>query len=58
MSTPTPSSYVLGQTVQEYERLMLQARILRPYTEKFFRAGGLTTGVPRPDHDHVIRISH
>ena len=41
MSSPTASNYVLGQSVHEYERLMLQARILRPYTEKFFRAPGL-----------------
>ena len=41
MSSPTASNYVLGQSVHEYERLMLQAQILRPYTEKFFRAPGL-----------------
>jgi hypothetical protein len=38
MSAPIASNYVLGQSVHEYERLMLQGRILRPYTEKFFRA--------------------
>src|SRR5262249_30726946 len=27
------------------ERLILQARILRPYTEKFFRAAGLAPGM-------------
>jgi len=41
MSSPTASNYVLGQSAHEYERLMLQARLLRPYTEKFFRAAGL-----------------
>ena len=45
MSSPTASNYVLGQSVHEYERLMLQARILRPYTEKFFRAAGLAPGM-------------
>ena len=35
MSSPTASDYVLGQSVHEYERLMLQSRILRPYTERF-----------------------
>jgi hypothetical protein len=35
---PNHLNYVLGQSDHEYERLMLQARILRPYTEKFFRA--------------------
>ena len=45
MSSPTASNYVLGQSVHEYERLMLQARMLRPYTEKFFRAAGLAPGM-------------
>src|SRR3990170_4431013 len=44
-SSPTASNYVLGQSVHEYERLMLQARLLRPYTEKFFRAAGLVPGM-------------
>jgi ubiquinone/menaquinone biosynthesis C-methylase UbiE len=41
----TPSNYVLGHSNEEYERLVLQARILRPYTEKFFRAAGVTPGM-------------
>jgi ubiquinone/menaquinone biosynthesis C-methylase UbiE len=45
MSSPSASNYVLGQSVHEYERLMLQARMLRPYTEKFFRAAGLAPGM-------------
>src|SRR5512141_49981 len=45
MSSPTASNYVLGQSDHEYERLMLQSRILRPYTEKFFRAAGLCPGM-------------
>jgi ubiquinone/menaquinone biosynthesis C-methylase UbiE len=45
MSSPTASNYVLGQSAHEYERLMLQARMLRPYTEKFFRAAGLAPGM-------------
>jgi len=45
MSSPTTSNYVLGQSDHEYERLILQARILRPYTEKFFRAAGLAPGM-------------
>src|SRR5262245_65765231 len=45
MTNPTPSNYVLGRSVHEYERLMLQARMLRPYTEKFFRAAGLVPGM-------------
>ena len=45
MSNPTASNYVLGQSAHEYERLMLQARMLRPFTEKFFRAAGLAPGM-------------
>ena len=40
-----PSNYVLGQSTFEQERLMLQARILRPYTDRFFRAAGLRPGM-------------
>ena len=40
-----PSNYVLGQSTHEYERLMLQGRILRPYTEKFFRSAGISPGM-------------
>ena len=45
MSASIPSNYVLGQSVHEYERLMLQGRVLRPYTEKFFRAAGVVPGM-------------
>jgi hypothetical protein len=45
MSNPTASNYVLGQSAHEYERLMLQARMLRPHTEKFFRTAGLAPGM-------------
>jgi ubiquinone/menaquinone biosynthesis C-methylase UbiE len=45
MSAPFPSDYVLGDSVHEYERLMLQGRLLRPYTEKFFRSAGLGPGM-------------
>jgi ubiquinone/menaquinone biosynthesis C-methylase UbiE len=41
----TPSNYVLGQSAHEYERLMLQGRLLRPYTEKYFRSAGVTPGM-------------
>ena len=39
------SDYVLGRSPEEYARLTLQARILRPVTEKFFRAAGLAPGM-------------
>ena len=40
-----PASYVLGNAVYEYERLMLQGRLLRGYTDKYFRAAGITQGM-------------
>jgi ubiquinone/menaquinone biosynthesis C-methylase UbiE len=39
------ASYVLGRSEREYDRLMFQARILRPYTEKYFRMAGLASGM-------------
>jgi ubiquinone/menaquinone biosynthesis C-methylase UbiE len=45
MSTPSPSNYVLGKSVHEDERLMFQARLLRPFTEKYFRAAGIVPGM-------------
>jgi SAM-dependent methyltransferase len=38
-------NYVLGHSEQEQERLLLQARILRPFTDKFFRAAGIVPGM-------------
>src|ERR1700760_1225822 len=40
-----PADYILGQSTHEQERLMLQARILRPYTEKYFRWAGISPGM-------------
>ncbi len=45
MTTPSTSDYVLGRSPQEYARLTLQSRILRPYTERYFRAAGLAPGM-------------
>jgi SAM-dependent methyltransferase len=45
MSTVAGSDYVLGRSPEEYARLTLQSRILRPFTEKFFRAAGLAPGM-------------
>jgi len=45
MSNSIAPDYVLGRSVHEYERLMLQSRLLRPYTERFFRAAGLSPGM-------------
>jgi SAM-dependent methyltransferase len=37
--------YVLGYSEQEQKRLLTQASILRGWTERFFRAGGLRPGM-------------
>jgi ubiquinone/menaquinone biosynthesis C-methylase UbiE len=39
------ASYVLGRSEHEYDRLMFQAGILRPYTEKYLRMAGLAPGM-------------
>ena len=41
----SPADYVLGHSVEEQERLMLQGRILRPYTEFYFRTAGIGPGM-------------
>ena len=45
MTDSSLPEYVLGRSAEEYARLTLQARILRPYTERFFRAAGLAAGM-------------
>jgi ubiquinone/menaquinone biosynthesis C-methylase UbiE len=37
--------YALGSSDREHRRLMAQARILRPWTERFLRLGGLRPGM-------------
>jgi ubiquinone/menaquinone biosynthesis C-methylase UbiE len=44
-SSGTSTNYVLGHSAHEYERLTLQARLLRPYTEKYFRSAGIGQGM-------------
>jgi ubiquinone/menaquinone biosynthesis C-methylase UbiE len=39
------SSYLLGHSGAEYRRLMIQAHFMRPWTERFLRAAGLTDGM-------------
>lgn len=51
MSSSTPSRpYTLGSTAAEHERLIRQAAILAPYTERFFREAGVGPG------QHVLDI--
>lgn len=42
---PNEANYPLGSSDMEHERLMVQARLLRPWTEHFLRAGGLRPGM-------------
>lgn len=37
--------YALGSTDLEHQRLMVQGRYLRPWTDRFLRLGGLRTGM-------------
>ncbi len=45
MTSSIPPNYVLGQSPYEYERLTLQAKVLRPFTEKFFTLAGIGPGM-------------
>jgi ubiquinone/menaquinone biosynthesis C-methylase UbiE len=45
MASNIPASYVLGQSPYEYERLTLQAKILRPFTQRFFTMAGIGPGM-------------
>lgn len=38
-------AYVLGYLDAEHRRLQAQARLLHPWTEHFFRSGGLREGM-------------
>ena len=45
MATPTPGvPYVLGDTGAEHARLIRQAAIFNPFTERLFRDAGIGTG--------------
>jgi hypothetical protein len=45
MTSSIPPNYVLGQSAYECERLTLQAKALRPFTEKFFTMAGIRPGM-------------
>src|SRR5438046_4857817 len=40
----TTSHYALGSTDAEHDRLIRQAALLAPFTERFFRGAGIGTG--------------
>lgn len=42
MTSPDHSGYVLGSSAHEQERLLLQGRFLRPYTERYLRTAGVS----------------
>jgi ubiquinone/menaquinone biosynthesis C-methylase UbiE len=46
----TVVDYVLGSTPHEHRRLMSQARLVEPYTERFLRDAGISEG------DHVLDL--
>src|SRR5262249_59394792 len=39
------TDYALGRTNTEYERLIEQAELMQPLTERVFHAAGITTGM-------------
>jgi SAM-dependent methyltransferase len=41
----TKTTYVLGQSDHEHRRLIMQGRIVRQWTDRFFRAAGIGTGM-------------
>ena len=45
MASKTEGNYILGQSEYEYERLTFQAKIVRPFTDKFFRFAGVSPGM-------------
>src|SRR5215467_11991812 len=45
MASKTEGNYILGQSEYEYERLTFQAKIVGPFTEKFFRCAGVGPGM-------------
>ena len=44
MSEPPGSDYLLGSSDAEHERLIRQATLLAPFTERFFRQAGIRSG--------------
>jgi len=44
MTDSTDSTYLLGETNAEHERLIRQANIFGPFTERLFRDAGIGTG--------------
>jgi len=49
MTKPATREYILGRSPEEYARLTLQARILRPYTERLRipKEKGLVAAIPQ-----------
>src|SRR6266478_6102097 len=44
-TTNSPSLYALGSTDAEHQRLIRQAALLAPFTERFFRSAGIGPGL-------------
>jgi ubiquinone/menaquinone biosynthesis C-methylase UbiE len=45
MASKNEDNYILGQSEYEYERLTFQAKLVRPFTDKFFRSAGVSPGM-------------
>ena len=47
--TPNADGYVLSRTAAEYDRLVIQARLFQPFTDRVLAAAGLGDGMTALD---------
>jgi hypothetical protein len=45
MGEASQPKYILGHEQSEIDRLMVQSAVMRPFTERLFKAAGMRTGM-------------
>ena len=45
MAEASQPKYILGHDQSEIDRLMVQSAVMRPFTERLFKAAGMSTGM-------------
>ena len=45
MAEASQPKYILGHEQSEIDRLMVQSALMRPFTERLFKAAGMSTGM-------------
>jgi ubiquinone/menaquinone biosynthesis C-methylase UbiE len=45
MGEASQPKYILGHEQSEIDRLMVQSAVMRPFTERLFKAAGMSTGM-------------